>query len=388
MKNNSLYYIGLVSFVLFFIKKELGWDYPNEIFRIISFLSLTVNLVLSINRFKGSEILILVFFLLVVIVTGILSEYISLLYLTYALVVGAKGLDFRSIMKVWLGLAFAISFISIAGSSVGIIEDKIYHKPVDSLESMGLSSSISHCAGYLWTTGCAIHISMICLIYWIMKKGKMRLADYLVLICAFWFTYDYNKARQASAVILLIILASFYVWYYQSLHKDPNRFLLGLFLVCIPLFAGLSLYATIAYDKTDLFWVGANILLSSRLALGNEGIEKYGISWFGQPVEMVGADVRIEDYNYIDSSYVQAYVLWGIVLSTFLIAAYQIISYRAYKKRDFVMLFSVFVVGLSSITSQYLFQIYYCPLLVALFSNYGISTKTYVKKRKFKKADS
>jgi len=239
------------------------------------------------------------------------------------------------------------------------------------MEMMGADSTKRYCYGYVWPTDCANHISFLSLVYWLKKRGLLNMIEMLSFIFAFWFVFEINKTRQASLIILIMILLSIYLKYLERRQRIPSKLFLKSLIFSIPFFTIISMYATLAYDEGDVSWVVINIIFSNRLALGLDAIEQYGIPWLGQYILMVGGDSGMMEYNYVDSSYVQAYLLWGVVLTTVLILIYVKMNLSAYKRRDAVFLFAVLLAGLSGISSQFLFQIYFCPLLLALFAQHS-----------------
>ena len=388
------FYIGLASFILFFFKIELAWYYPSSIFKYIALLSLTINLFLSIQKYNIRQLLVIAAVALLVIYTGINAHEITRLSLSFALIVGAKDLDFKSILKVCFFTGFSLCLISLVGSSIGLIENKVLFMNMDSMEMMGSSNVKRYSYGYGWPTGCAIHISFLCLIYWAYKDGLLKWREIISFLCVFWFVYHYNQARQAAIIILLMVLISFYLLHLHKRNKRGSRILMFLLVLSIPLFTIISIVGTLLYDGSDIFWIAADIVFSNRLKLGYEAIEEYGFPWFGQYFEMIGGDTTYE-YNYVDSSYVQMYLLWGIVLTTFLLILYFVISLKGYKRGDMALLFAIMLAGLSSVTSQYLFQIMSCPFLLALFAKHSVkdldlnkNNNCYVKKRINKTADT
>ena len=371
-----IYTIGLVSFILCFMEIELSWSYPASPFKYLSFASLTLHLLNWIQQYSGRQLLMLAFAFIIVVIVGHNAQQMSLLYLSFALVVGAKGIDYEQILKVCFITGFSICLISVIGSWLGIIENKVFHLSADSMVMMGASSSVRYSYGYGWPTGCGIHISYVCLTYWLLRKGLLNWKELSFILFAFWFTFSINKSRQASLIILLMILFSLYLKYCDWRQRVPSKLFLKSLIIAIPLFAILSMYASIAYDDGDISWVALNLIFSTRLSLGQDAIEQYGIPWLGQYVLMVGGDANSFDYNYVDSSYVQAYLLWGIVLTTALVVFFCMMCVSAYKRRDVAFLLAVLFAGLSSISSQYLFQIMHCPLLLALFARHINSIDT------------
>lgn len=366
-----LYAIGLVSFILCFMEIEVSWSYPMRAFKYLSLATITVHLLLWLRNYSSKQLLFIILALFIVGITGYNSHQLDLLYLSFALVIGAKDIDFFKILKVCFITGFVICLISIIGSWVGLIENKAYHISIDTMDMMGADSTKRYCYGYAWPTDCANHISFLSLVYWLKKGGLLNMIEMLLFIFAFWFVFEINKTRQASLIILIMILLSIYLKYLERRQRIPSKLFLKILVFSIPFCAALSLFTTLAYDEGDLFWVAVDLVFSTRLSLGLDAIEQYGIPWLGQYILMVGADAGMMEYNYVDSSYLQAYLLWGIVLTTILIIIFVKINYSAYKRKDYVFLFAVLLAGLSGISSQFLFQIYFCPLLLALFAQHS-----------------
>ena len=367
----AFYFVGLITYVLYYANKELIWNIP--IFtEYISLFSLSIHFCLVLFKYRGREILGLFLILILVIISGISSKQLLLLYLSYLLVVGTKGISIRNILCVYFLTSISICLISVIGSSIGLIQNKIIQLSLDSMEMLGSGNTDRYCYGYGWPTGCAIHISYICLTYFLFKRGALKLFDFTAFFFAFLFVYIYTQSRQPSVIILFLLMSSVYIKYINK-GNGPNNFLMLLLSLSIPLFAVLSIYATLKYDNSNLFWIAANALLTGRLSLGQDAIDTYGFKWFGQEIKMYGADVNDFYYNYVDCSYLQSLLIWGTLLTIVLILVYIIISIRALKSKNISLLFAIFYAGLSSVFSQYLFQLYFCPLLLFAFADSGVN---------------
>ena len=376
-----LYYIGLVSFILFFMEIELAWRYPTSIFKYISIISLAMHLLTVMKEYKPIQLITLSALFILTLYVGYNAQQITLLCLSFFLIVGAKGMDLNAILHVHFLTGLILFLVTVIGCAMGLIENKVDNISVDSMEMLGTSSSKRYSYGFAWSTDCAIHLSFVCLVYWLMKEGILKGLEILIFTIAFIFCFQFVKARQASFIILMLIMTTFYLKYLWKRNLYPYKIILYLLVVSIPFFSIISMYATISYDNTDIFWIATDILFSGRLGLGEDAITYYGVPWFGQYVQMIGGDANTLEYNYVDSSYVQAYLLWGIVLTTILILVYFVISKKAYQRRDIPLLFAIFFAGLSSVTSQDLFQLYHCPFLIALLSNHQIHNTNYEKRR-------
>ncbi len=386
--NPLLYYFGLVSYLLFFLNVEISWSYPGAPFKYLCFLFLSAHLIQVIKLYDPKELILLLLVSILVIIVGINAEQLAPLFLSLELIVGAKGIEFKDILKLHFGVSVAICLFSIVGSSLGIIENVI----VDLSNEVDLLSDSTkrYSYGYVWPTGCAIHISYICLSYWILKDSRLGIKEVLVFILAIFFIIFYPQARQASIIIFTILIITLYLTYKRNRQQVPKRFTL-IFLISSPIILTiLCLYMTIAYDNFDYTWMFFNILLTGRLSLGQEAIDEYGFTFLGQYIEMIGGDANTKDYNYVDCSFVQTPLIWGVLLFIILLLVYEFIGFQAYKRKNYTLLFAIFLAAISSVTSQYFFQIKFCPLLLAFFASHSLTEEkeNYVEEGIIKEANS
>lgn len=138
----------------------------------------------------------------------------------------------------------------------------------------------------------------------------------------------------------------------------------------IPLFAFISIYATMKYDEGNIYWMAANLLVSNRLGHGSDALYEFGIPWFGQPVEMHGAiDAGGSlDYNFVDCIYVQYLVRFGFLFLGFILYLYMNMAKKAARRNDSVLLIAILIVGITGIIAQYAFHYMFCVLPLAILA--------------------
>lgn len=379
------YYLGLISYILFYINKEVVWNIP-QIFGVFSFCFLMMHLGLIFRKYNGIQLFCIGISLFLVIIVGLNSKQFLFFILSFMLIIGAKGIEYKDILKVHMFVGLSIFFISFIGSDLGIIENRVIQLSVYTMDIMNMDSPDRYCYGYGWPTGCGIHLSFLCMSYFLYKDGILRPIEFLLFCIAFYVSFFITQSRQPALIIVLLMLSSLYFIYLNKGKRSPSNYLILSLIVSVPFFAFISMYATISYDRSDIFWIAINAFFSGRLELGQDAIDAYGFKLFGQDVKMYGADVNAIYYNYVDSSYVQAFLIWGIILTLLLIWIVCRINWQAYKSGCFPVIFFSFLVGLSSVSSQYLFQIYFSPLLLALFSDFNRFMK--YETRRTQKADS
>lgn len=184
----------------------------------------------------------------------------------------------------------------------------------------------------------------------------------------------HTDARLGVGSILGILLINIFYFLTRKTFPQYNK-LYFILVYSIPFFFILALWATVAYRYNNFTWDFINYMLSGRLALGNEAIHNYGIPLLGQLVKLNGGDDSGIYYNYIDSSYIQLIVIYGIVYTALFLITYYFICHKAYKNNNYPLILAVLLTGVSGLISDYMLILTMNPFYIALFtktnSNYN-----------------
>lgn len=321
----------------------------------------------SMPKYEGNKPLLICLIGFLVFLAGYNSENITVLLLSFTMVVGAKGVLFRDIIRVHFIFGLCFCLFNIVGRELDLIPKTNLIRGNEREGTLG-DIVAREDFGYGFPTDFALHVFYILLDYWILKNRRLRWLEVLVYIYLAYFVIRYSDARLAAICILLIVILSFVSPLFQKRAFCFRYIIIPFFIICIPLFAMISIGATIMYDDTDFYWIGADLLFSGRLHLGQDAMQEAGISLFGQTYTMYGmGNLGVGDeYNYIDCSYLQSLVFWGVFLTVILVLLFAKICKSASICRDFILLSAVFVAGISGIIAQFFYFLAYCPLLIAL----------------------
>ena len=340
----SLFFVTFVFTVVYQIGDYSLWGFYSSLrwlFRYSALLFSMLLLLLSISKFNGKDIKMIFFALVLTVIVGQLSSSKTELLLLFALVLGAKDIPFKNIVK---------------GES-SIFEDFVARKDF----------------GYLWATDYATHVFFILLDYWILRNGRLRIIEVIACLYIAYFVLINTDARFSFICILLILLLTLFLFLVRKYEVRFGKVAGYLLILSIPILAILSLYATMSYDPSNIYWFLANEISSSRLSLGNDAIIEYGLPLFGQTVVFYGwgnEDIS-HAYDYVDSSYVQYSIKWGIILMSIIIYAFYRIAKSAFRRNDLSLLFALVLAGIAGVITQFLFYFGYCILLLALFASHS-----------------
>ena len=92
------------------------------------------------------------------------------------------------------------------------------------------------------------------------------------------------------------------------------------------------------------------------MSLSYEGIQNYGIHLFGQAIEWVGGTVYYDtetdfsSYNYVDSSYIQILLSYGIIFLIVLLIGYHLLGKRIVERQEWYL---GLVIVLSAVHSMF-----------------------------------
>lgn len=297
----------------------------------------------------------------VFVFSGYLNPFLWLL-----IIMGCKDISFSKILKVYLLISGIIIFLAFCAALLGIIENLRYET----------GRGVRIAFGSVYVTDFAAHIFYMILVYCYLKGERLKACHYIGIAVIAGVVYYFCKTRLDSICILMIaIIFGLNHWLMrpQNKKKKLHRAWVkswkwgGIFI--IPVLAFFSIIATAFYSENIRFLNIINQVISGRLSLGKTGLEKYGISLFGQTVDMIGAGGTTEfpsDYFFIDCSYVHVLLRYGAIFTVILLAIYMFCSYK--NKHDIYFLFAIFLVAVNSVIAHHILDLAYNPFACVLLA--------------------
>ncbi len=374
-----LFFIPFVLVIIAtFTQWQTIWNYSAEIglfFRKVSRPFLIVLFIESFLKYPANKrVLIIISTLLVCLISWNSGTTHGFLFRSiFVLIIGSKDIPFKVIVRTHLILISLLCFINLLFDYLGWTNKSLIYL-ADEREGMFGDNIIKRFSGgYPAATDFATHIMYMFIDLWILKDGKFSKWNYVFIIITMCIVVFKCDARQTAICMALIVLCSCYLHIIIRRNNHVGIFFRCFLYLCIPLFFFISVLSTLMYNESDLRWIVADYILSHRLRLGYDGIQEFGISVFGQDIKLVGGGFAggVLEYNYIDNAYVQFLLRWGIVGMSLLILIFVVVCIKASRRGDYSLLFSVFVVGVSSLTTQFMFYPHYCILLLAVFSSHN-----------------
>ena len=378
--NNFFYISGLIISLFLLLKYETYWVLPdviNDALKYGSCLLLGIHLTMTLPKY-GKKLPLVLVLIAITLFVGLNIDRIHMMFVTAALVFGAKGLNFDNIVKwyFWIGLFFCVT--TIIGNQIGLIKDHdVYIDALSSRLSFALSGRrLSF--GYVWSTDFATHCFFILLAYWYIRKAELTLKEMLLFVFLAITILFYTDAKLGTGCILLLSIVT--LFYRLTRNTQPKIYVVLIY--SIPLFAILAIICTMMYQYSNFTWFFIDsVILAGRLRLGNEAIAMYGTPFWGQKLKMYGGETEGIYYNFIDSSFIQLIVIYGIAYTILIILAYTIITYKAYQRKDYVLILAVLMTGVSGLIAQHFLQICMNPFLITFIAKCNVNKVQSLKRK-------
>lgn len=300
------------------------------------------------------------------------------------LILGAKNISFDKIAKVYLAVQVPAILVTVYCSLHGYIAYLTYDYG---------NGRIAHAFGSIYRTDFCAHLFFLaCCIIWISRK-KIWYAEGIFVLWLAWFADRYCAARNSTICLLLLGCGALAIqgardirsWLQKRRKTGRNKKAASwgralLFCACFstPVFAAVSVLVSRFY-RADVTWmVKLDSVLSGRLNLGKEGFNHYNVKLFGQYVQQVGAGGQTDPgqtYFFLDVSYVNMLLRLGIVLFAAVVLIYFFSSLKAWKSRDYVCIFILFLAALHCCVEHHMAELSYDMFLLLPFAETGWEKK-------------
>lgn len=315
----------------------------------LGYLLCLVKIVLSRKEYSINEIIFFCILFTVFLISGFNIQH-KFFFLTAILLISTVGADAVSISKISLCIQSVILFVVVFLSQIGLFEDKIFNPETRS----------RHILGFNWITVAPILFFFICLLYIYIRSEKFKWYEAIVLELINYYFYHMTNTRMTfllcSVVIIFFTVQSLWKGFFGYLKKlNWVYFIIPIVLVIV------SIVAAYFYNPDNSIFLKANSILSGRLQLGHDALHYYKFPLFGQAIIWNGFgllnDGIVDNYNYVDCSYLQIGMWYGAFVLILLIAIYMYGIYKSIKANNYWAVFVFLFVLVHSMTEPHLINV-------------------------------
>lgn len=309
-----------------------------------------------------------------VIVVALIVSYVCCKNITYVLYsmlfIGAIDVKADSIIKISIVIQSIFMILSIGLTLSGVVEDVIWDP----------TTRPRHFLGFNWTTTSAILFVFIILEYIYIKKGRLNIIEYILGILISYWLYKMTDSRMAF-LVQTVSLTFFMFFRKFVLEGKVIRKHVGIMSFFPEAIAAVAIGMQYLYNPGNSILSKLNDMLSGRLRLGNEGIKDYGFKLFGTEIEWngYGTDwVAGTKYNYVDSSYLQIALEYGLIVLCIVLILYSGLMYCSIKNKHYLISWITVFILLFCITEPRLVKPAYNPFLILCITELCV----YIKNRR------
>ena len=334
-----------------------------------------------ISSYRKNDFLYLMLFLFVFALSFLMSRNKTMVF--YSIIMLASyGLQNDRTIRTTAITQGILLFSIIALSQTGIILDYIFDK----------GTRERHSLGFVWTTTGPIIFFYFIMSYAYINRRKLKWSRILFFEGVNYWLYRMTNTRLVFALTSLFL--AFILL--EIFNKKRFKFLSHFKLVYIAYPFLMWIFVLVVcklYNRDVSKWVNINNMLTGRLTLSQDAINHYGINLLGHNVEWRGfsishATYATGEYNYVDSSYLQLTINYGVILMIAVLFVFSYAIYKHVKANDYytVMIY-IFILTLT-LTEPQLMNFAFNPFSLLAFGIVAkdIMTGKYIHryKRKWK----
>ncbi len=292
-----------------------------------------------------SSVIKIIVCILVLMISAFTSGTVRLLK-SFILVICAKNIDLKDILKFDLKFKSVYTVILITLSLVGIL-------PKES--QLIFNNSVRYVFGFIHPNIFGTYITIIMMEYFYVYKVSLK--KYLIIVLPILTLFTaLNVSRTMSVCIAILIIL---VVLYYCRPKIYNWRIFKYFAVIIPL---VTIAVCFIYDDKNNVMLKLNGLLSGRLELSKEYFDYFGISVLGQRLPLVTNGYRIVGFHpfelSLDMAYINLIMQFGVITFLLLCSAYYLgIKKYSQKGEDNKLIIFILIFLIFGVTEKHIFNI-------------------------------
>ncbi len=326
--------------------------------------------ILFIDKVSLKELIFYLLFVGIAVIVSIKSGNRQILTLSL-LIISSKNINFRYILLTFLIIVPLLLFITFLFSQANIIPNLQYFRVREG------ELKIRNSYGMIYPTIFAAYLQYIVIGYsYFMRKNSLSHITFIILsiLCFFICLYMADARMSAYSIVLYLFIFYFCSLFFRNIGQYKILSTLTVFI--FPLFFCAIYFLSAKYDPSSSILETINSALSGRLRLAHSALETYDIPLLGQEIKFVGLGGAVqdmgEDYNYVDSSFLQFLLSYGTIFSIFSTLLMMVITWKRIKLSDYRFLAIIIILSFNSMIEDRLLDIsvnIYWLLALAYYNN-------------------
>ena len=270
--------------------------------------------------YNARNILIFIIIFFIGIYSSIESQDYSLIC-SIIFIFGLKDISFRDILKITFAVQIGVMGLTALCVWNGLIVNEKVGTIVWTETIVEDNDLLRYDLGYGHPNQISAIVFFTTMVY-ICLREKCHLVE--TVVCLIINYAVYQKTGSRTSFLIMIVFIPMMFWFSNKKRIQGGwKILLTISPIVI---IAVAMAAQIFYDPDNELLSEVNTILSTRLSLGNDGFEKYGVTLFGQKI-IYNSDYLQGPYNYIDCFYMRLLLDYGLVVFFLLLIACVITMY-------------------------------------------------------------
>ena len=355
------YFIALTWFLVHEMLLTTTLPYEGTAYSFIIVLPLLITKIFY-TRYNIYQLVMSVAIILVGIVSWRVTGISYPMKLAFFIAAGTN-VKIEKILKCYLFVVFSILVISLFMSITGVIINLVYTRYRDG------RLFTRQAFGSIYPTNFASHVLYIYLFFSYLYREKFG-----ILLCSLgwilsYLVYTYNDARF-NAVLLALAATLFYF----SSQKWINSKLIYFATFSFPLLGFGSFLIAKFFTTSNPIWIKLNEVFSNRFMLMGSMMDEVPLGLFGKKIKLIGfgrGTQITEKYNYIDNSYFQVALLYGVLFLILILIMFTYLHRQSSYSGNAFLAILLLIIALASFVEENLIAASYNVLCVSLFARFN-----------------
>lgn len=258
--------------------------------------------------------------MLFAVIVSFTADERSLIFL-FGFLLAANDIPVKKIFRVTLILQVSMMVLIMLSASLNLIPDLLFERD---------GQYIRHALGYIYPSVTMTYFYFIVLLYAATIEHQMNGRELFVLLAFDFLLYELTDARMGFLITAAVLVILFLSGQNKitKLFVQKNHFqkaVAALRTVGIHLYDYLAVYlsvllAVLYYGRFTVIVNKIDMLLTGRIWLFANAVEKYGVHVLGNRIEWIGyggnTDLQSFEgiYNFVDCSYGSLLLNYGVLL--------------------------------------------------------------------------
>ena len=348
----------------------------NDVFRMIRYGTYLIFLMLISVEWilnKSKRLPVAAIMAIAALSTVFSRDFQIFSYFIIVMAAANEGININKILKIYLVTEGFFILFTVLLSSVGVLPNIIFD----------LGTRNRNALGFKWvTTAPILFFYLLCNIGCTFKKITVFEITLLMSVSILFFVLTNTKLAFLLSGIMVIMI----FFYREKPHMVDrffkNKVIMHISMALPAIAAVFSVIISLMYREENAVLYSVNRMISNRLVLNQRALKEYDVTLFGQRIKWVGYGVGAdgsEVYNYVDSSFIQIMLNYGVVILLIVLLAYVFMIRKSIEQNNSMLSASLLMITVFSIFEPRLINIIYNPFII-YSAQFLINTKKGKKK--------